>query len=290
MDVSDFIDLHVYVGPGPVPRRYTARDLYEAEADSLNGLGLVNHFYPSTPQIAELDVGDEFELVGSVTLNRYAGGLNPAVVRAVSQTINTRNIIFFPTIHAENFLTQSDWEIPPAWVAEDYTSRPSCEIDPVRIFDRTGRLTTTAMRLLETLTDTGSILGTGYISWREAKQLVETAVEIGVDGILITNPIYSLIDMPLDVQQELASNENVYIEHNYAMHYINDIEIGEIVHHIEHVGTENCVICSDMGQIGNPGPSAGLSTFCDQLLTAGFSKRELREMGVSNPRSLLTRD
>jgi predicted TIM-barrel fold metal-dependent hydrolase len=117
--------------------------------------------------------------------------------------------------------------------------------------------------------------------------LVEEAVAMGIGRIIVTHPIYQRIAMPLEVQQELARKEGVYIEQCYSMYFIDDIPIKDIAMQIKAVGAEKCLLTSDMGQVNSPAPSVALRTFADLLKEQGLNEQELREMGEVNPRKLL---
>ncbi len=110
---------------------------------------------------------------------------------------------------------------------------------------------------------------------------------MGITKIIVTHPIYQRIAMPLEVQQELARKEGVYIEQCYSMYLIDDIPLKEIAMQIKAIGAEKCLLTSDMGQINSPSPSQAIKTFTELLKEQGITEQELMVMGEVNPRKLL---
>ena len=149
------------------------------------------------------------------------------------------------------------------------------------------KLSKKAKKALCAIKKTQSILATGHISWKEAALLVESAVNQGIKNIIITHPIYQLIDMPLEIQKQLAKYPGVYIEQTYAMYLIDKIPIKKIANQIKEIGAENCILSSDMGQINSPSPSKALQNFCELLQEQGITSEELKMMGEENPKRIL---
>lgn len=286
MNIGNFIDLHVHVGPEPIPRKFTAGSIALEEKGKIAGMALKNHFFPTMPMIAAVEQS-ELLLVGSIVLNNAVGGLNPEVIRASAQLSKLPIIVWFPTISAQNFLNQSTYEIPPEWGGKEFVSRLSSTINGITVVDD-GKLIQEAKAVLQVIKENNCILATGHLSWPEAKLLVEEAVEMGITKIIITHPIYQRIAMPLEVQQELARKEGVYIEQCYSMYFIDDISISEIATQIKAIGAEKCIITSDVGQVNSPAPSAALQVFTELLKKEGITEPELRVMGEVNPRKLLS--
>ncbi len=286
MDVKNFIDLHVHIGPEVIPRKFNIPKIIKEETGRIKGMALKNHFYP-TMSFIEKEETKDLILVGSVTLNNYLGGLNPDVIYASAIISKRPIIVWFPTINAENFLRKSKYEIPPEWIGERFKSRLSSEVKGIKITNKEGNLKEETIKVLKAIRDNNCILATGHISWQESKILVKEALNLGINKIIITHPIYQLIDMPIDVQKELAKNKGVYIEQTYAMYLIDNIPIQKIAEQIKEIGAENCIISSDMGQINNPNPSEAMKTFSKLLRQEGITEEELRMMGEFNPRKLL---
>ncbi|MFA6072895.1 MAG: DUF6282 family protein [Candidatus Woesearchaeota archaeon] len=289
MKVTEFIDLHVHIGPEVLPRKYTVNKIINKQKGKIRGMALKNHFYPTLPLIESEETRDESDLIllGSVTLNNYIGGLNPDAIYASAKLSKRPIIVWFPTINADNFLKRSKYEIPPEWVGGNFKSRLSDEIKGINIMDDKMNLIEDAKKVLKAIKDNNCILATGHVSSEEARILVIEANKLGIKKIIVTHPIYQQIDMPIEIQKELASYDGVYIEQNYAMYAIDKIPIERIVQQINAIGAEKCILSSDVGQINSPSPSEALEEFTELLEVQGISVEDLRTMGEINPRKLI---
>ena len=287
MNIRDFIDLHVHIGPEPIPRKFTLEKLVDEENGKLSGMALKNHFYPTTPFVKNLQSASNLVLIGSVVLNNYVGGLNPDAVYCAAKISDRPIIVWFPTINADNFLRMSKYEVRPEWSDGKFKSRPSSEIKGIRITTGSGKLTESARSVLMMIRENNSILATGHISAAETKVLVSSALDLGINKIIITHPMYQLIDMPLDEQGEISKEKGVYIEIPYSMHAIDKIKVNDLVKTIRKAGASKSIISSDVGQINMPGPSASLEEFTRLLQIEGIDENSLRQMGAINPGKLI---
>ncbi len=287
MDVSEWIDLHVHIGPEILPRRFNVQQIVRQEKGKIGGMALKNHCYPTMPLIKSAEVPDDLLLIGSVALNNYNGGLNADAIYASAEISKYPLIVWFPTISARNFLESSKYEIPPEWVGENFVSRASKDVPSISVLDTQENLSAETRRALEMIKEKGCILATGHISWKESKKLVEEAVKMGIEKIIITHPIYQRINMPLEVQQELAKNNGVYIEQCYSMYSIDKISAEKIAEQVKAIGPEKCIISSDVGQISSPSPSEALGIFTKLLIDRGLSEKDTEIMGRDNPRKLI---
>ena len=288
MEIKDFIDLHVHIGPEPIPRKFTLETLVSEENDRICGIGLKNHFYPTTPFIASLKNTTNLELIGSVVLNNYVGGLNPDVVYSTAKISEKPIIVWFPTINADNYLKRSKYEIRPEWVNNKFKSRLSSEIRGITVIDSSGKLIEKARSVLKMIKDNNSILATGHISTVETELVVAEALGLGIDKIIITHPMYQLIEMPIDKQAEISQTKGVYIEVPYSMYAIDKISIVELTKVIKKVHPSKAIISSDVGQINMPSPSVALREFTLLLKENGIDEDSINQMGNTNPRKLIT--
>ncbi|MBI3412557.1 MAG: hypothetical protein HY051_00560 [Candidatus Aenigmarchaeota archaeon] len=287
MDVRNFIDLHVHIGPEIIPRKFTVQKLIEEETGKIAGMALKNHFYPTVPMIKS--AGERSPtLIGSVTLNNYIGGLNAGAIESSAKISENPVIVWFPTINARNFLEKTIYEIPKEWCGGKFESRPSKSVRGIAVLDGNGGLSRAATGVLRVVKENNCILATGHISWQESKKLVEEAVRIGIKKIIVTHPIYQKINMPVSVQKKLARNTGVYIEQCYSMYSIDKISIKSIAGQIKQIGVNKCIIASDVGQIKSPSPSEALEKFAVLLKREGITEEELGLMGAKNPGKLIS--
>lgn len=284
--IKKAIDIHMHIGPEPIPRKYTAEELVTEEKEKIAGLVLKNHFYSTSPFVKGVKDIKGVELFGGIVLNNAVGGLNPEAIYSASILTEKPIMVWFPTINSENFLRQSKYEIAPEWTNNrNFKARSAKEVKPV-IVTRNGLLTEAAITVLKMIKRCNEILATGHITWKESVLLVNEALKLGITKIVITHPIYQKINMPINVQKMLTQ-KGCFIEQSYSMYSIDKISIDKIAKQIEEVGYENVILSSDMGQTFSPPPSEALFTFGKVLINEGISEDGLFMMSVTNPKKLL---
>lgn len=284
------IDMHVHVGPEIIPRKYTIRELVAAETGRLKGAVVKNHFY-STVGMDKGETAQSFTVVDSVTLNRYVGGFNPYAIEATAALSKGPFVVWFPTIHARNFLDRSEYEIPPEWLSSEVGKRvpvrKASEVRGLSVLDGEGKIRGEVKNVLETIRDTGAILATGHISWRESAVLLPYALkEVGVEKVIVTHPIYGRIAMPIGLQVELAA-AGAYIEECFSMYSIDGIPMERIVEDIRTIGASACIFSSDVGQAFSKAPSEALREGLQSLACAGLPQEDLEKLVVFGPKNLL---
>jgi len=132
-------------------------------------------------------------------------------------------------------------------------------------------------------------LATGHISREEAMILVKAAREIGVRRVSVTHASLQFLGLTPDLQKDLVRLGAV-IEHSFVgCTDLNPhpLSLAEIAAQIWAVGPEHCTLSTDLGQVLNPPPVEGFSTFAEGLVREGVSVSQLRRMVVDNPRMLL---
>ncbi len=284
--IKNAVDLHLHIGPEVIPRKFTVESLVKQESGKIAGIALKNHFYPTISMIKTIKQ-DSIKLIGSIVLNNYVGGLNPDVIYGSSDISEFPIIVWFPTIHAKNFLEKSEFEIPPEWVNNpNFKSRKSSEITPVKVIEN-DKITEQTKKVLEAIKNTNSILATGHLTWQEAEILATESLKMGIKTIL-THPIYQRINMPIEVQKKLT-DLGAYSERCFSMYSIDKIPIEKIASQIKELGAEKCIISSDVGQAFSKPPSEALEEFTTLLHDQGISKEELKIMLVDNPNKLITK-
>jgi hypothetical protein len=286
--IKKTIDLHVHIGPEIIPRKYTVKQLSAAEENNLYGAVLKNHFYPTAPLIKSIDQ-PRINLFGSVVLNNFIGGLNSEAIYASSLITDKPLMVWFPTVDAEQFLNNSDYQVAPEWINNPSLNkflRKSKTVKGIKVCSN-GRLTQPTYSVIKSIKETGSVLATGHISWQESLLLTKKAEQLGVKKIIITHPIYQKINMPLKIQKKLAAM-GANIEFCYSMFSIDQIPIRKMADQIKFLGPENCLLSSDVGQQFNLKPSKALLVFAKKLNQNGISLQSLKTMLVKNPRKIMS--
>ena len=284
------IDLHIHIGPEIIPRKFTLPELVDYEKGKLKGIGVKNHFFSTIAMGKQSAQDGSPSVINSVVLNHYVGGFNPDIIRASAELSEKPIIVWFPTLHTEEFLQSQKFEIPEEWIDPKMRRRlklrPTEKIKALSVFDN-GKISKEVRMVLYSIKENGAILATGHLSWQESYELVKFAIEkIGIKKIVITHPIYQKIDMPIKIQKELAEL-GALIEHCYSMYSIDKIPMDKIAQQIKDVGADNCILSSDVGQTFSKSPSEALTDFISLLKKEGVTENEIKTMLIKNPERLV---
>ncbi|MBT3406322.1 hypothetical protein HN419_04080 [Candidatus Woesearchaeota archaeon] len=274
-------DLHYHIGPEVIPRKYGVAELRERMKGNIKGMALKSHFYPTSVFIDDSD-----SLIGSVALNNYVGGINKDAVYAASVISKKPIIVWFPTINAKRFVDKSELEIPNEWTQGKIKSRSAKEIEGLSVLNSVGGLSEDAKAVVKAAKVFNNVIATGHLSWQEAKKLAKYCLQDDVT-VVITHPIYHLIDMPIEVQKELAV-KGAFIEQTYAMYSIDNIPMSKIAEQIKEIGAEKCIMTSDSGQVFSKDPWVCMNEFAEALKKEGISERELELMMITNPEKIIS--
>ena len=121
-------------------------------------------------------------VLGTITLNRSVGGLNPLAVEVAAR--QGARIVWFPTVSAVNeqdeVLKAGAHEKVPVWVAFELSLREAgLACDPVPVVDDRGALLPEAHEVLDVIARNGLVLCTGHLGRDEIFALVEAAAGAG---------------------------------------------------------------------------------------------------------------
>lgn len=282
------VDLHIHIGPEIIPRKFTLPQLLRYEKGKLKGVGIKNHFFPTVSMTKATNAKRAPFVINSVTLNNYIGGFNPDVIQASAELSKWPIIVWFPTLHASQFLKNEKLDIPKEWLDSKLKTKRSStdKIKALKILDDNGKIKKEVKKVLNVIKKYGAILATGHISWKESRALVKYAAKIGIKKIIITHPIYQKINMPIKIQMELVKSGAI-IESCYSMYSIDKIPIEKIAEQIKIIGAKNCILTSDVGQSFSQSPSEALNNFISLLKQNGITEKEIKIMLIANPSKLL---
>lgn len=312
---AGIVDSHYHVGPELLPRRYDVKTLAEAAAPWRASLVLKNHTYPTTPlaALARAHFGARF--YGGVVLNGFVGGLNPhAVESAVSGNREHVNenyadtspiVVWMPTVHAVSHLKNLGHAFDPRWSGccmhhheadEEKGKGEAAEMggnEPVAVFDDRLRPLPALINTLEAVAKYGCILATGHLSAPEVLKLVPLALDMGVRRIIVTHPDYPSVGLSPDELRQLTRYPQVFIEHCFAIHTIEEVPLARFADSIRTTGPEQVLLSTDFGQItSDPFPDGTIryanelwrllkSTVSRDHFLGMFSANGQRALGVS---------
>jgi hypothetical protein len=282
------VDFHVHIAPDFVERRITdvqlaQRCLQTGQA----GFGLKSH-YTSTAERAQVvaEAVPGVTVLGTITLNRSVGGLNPLAVEIAAR--EGARVVWFPTVSSENeqhevLQADPDGKVP-VWVRFELSLREAglaCE--PVPVVDASGALLPEAREVLDVIARHDLVLCTGHLSRDEIFTLVDGAVEAGVRTIVVTHPEFPSQRVSAEDQVALA-DRGALLERCFTTTHTGKASWESFFEATRAVGPERTVFSSDLGQMFNPPVEDGLALMADAFLQAGFSDEEVRTMAVTNTR------
>lgn len=288
--VRGAVDYHIHVAPDFVDRRITdvalaRRCLETGQA----GFGLKSH-YTSTAERAQVvaEAVPGVTVLGTITLNRSVGGLNPLAVEIAAR--EGARVVWFPTVSSVNEQHEVLQADPngkvPVWVRFELSLREAglaCE--PVPVVDAVGELLPEAREVLAVIARHDLVLCTGHLSRDEIFTLVDGAVAAGVRQIVVTHPEFPSQDVSADDQVALAER-GALLERCFTTAYTGKAPWERLFAATRAVGAERTLWATDLGQTFNPPVEDGLALMADRFLEAGFSEEEVVTMAVTNTRRI----
>ena len=283
-------DLQVHAGPDIVPRKIDAVELVqEARRAGMDGVLIKDHVTMTADRAAILNrLYPDFQVFGALALNYPVGGLNPeAVIAAIRHGASQ---IYMPTFAAANDVVRNGG-IKPVFK----NLFPRGETKGLRIIDEAGRLLPEVEHIIEIMSESDAILGTGHLSPEESLLLIAQAARRGVKHILVTHAMGKSVDMSVR-DQKRAVELGAHIEQSYLgctpfscqkNQKEQRREIRKMASQIRAIGAEHLILSTDLGQKKNISPVEGLSQFIENLLIEGISEDEIDLMVRLNPEKLL---
>ncbi len=251
-ELHNAIDVHVHTLPENGPASVDTIELARiARRYGMRALLFKNHF-TQTASLAYLinRIVPGIEAYGGIVLNNTAGGINPNAVEHMALTTGRYGrVVWMPT-----------------WDSEHYTRtlRPNPDFVPI---SQNGELLPEVKDVLTLMARYNLALATGHSSPEESLLLIREARLLGIDRIIVTNPL-----LPADTG--LIKEDG-------------GLPIETMVSFIRAVGTANAIMSTDLGQELNPLHTDGMISFILKLGQQGFTKAEIDEMCKINPARLL---
>jgi uncharacterized protein DUF6282 len=288
--VRGAVDYHVHVAPDFVARRIDDLELARRCLETGQaGIGLKSH-YCATAERAKVVAAavPGVVVLGTITLNRSVGGLNPLAVEVAAR--QGARIVWFPTVSSVNeqdeVLRPGAHAKVPVWVEFELSLRETGLVsEPVPVVDERGALLPETLEVLDVVARNELVLCTGHLGRDEVFRLVEAAVERGIREIVVTHPEFPSQSISPDDQVELAEL-GALMERAFTTPYTGKVSWERVFEATRAVGPERTVWATDLGQTANPPVEDGLALMADQFLAAGFEEDEIRTMAVGNTRRI----
>lgn len=283
-DLAGAYDLHLHVGPDIVPRALDFLDAArEAAAAGMAGIAFKDTGQPTVDRAyAARQAVPGPTVFGGVVLDHAAGGINPVAVERVL-ALGGR-FVWMPVVDALHTA-----RLRAAGTLRAVTPPGQLRRPPISLLDGDGGVTAEARAVLELIAAHDAVLATGHIAPEEALVLVTAARRAGVASIVVNHPSAGSVGASIALQRELAGM-GATIEHCFAQTTagIEGLPVAAIAAAIRAVGAEHCILSTDLGQVFNPRPVAGLRLFLEQLHAAGIPAVDLYRMTRTNPARLLS--
>jgi hypothetical protein len=292
--VRGAVDYHVHVAPDFAERRITDVQLARRCLETgLAGIGLKSH-YSSTAERAQVvaEAVPGVTVLGTITLNRSVGGLNPLAVEIAAR--EHARVVWFPTVSSVNEVSDTPLDDPnanlPVWARFERSLREAgLECAAVPVVDDDGALLPEAWEVLDVIARHEMTLCTGHLARDEIFTLVDGAVERGIASIVVTHPEFPSQSIKPD-DQVLLADKGALMERCFTTTYTKKAPWEAFFEATRAVGAERTVWSTDLGQKFNPPVEDGLALMADRFLEAGFSEEEIRTMAVTNTRRIARLD
>ncbi|MDH5770392.1 MAG: DUF6282 family protein [Candidatus Bathyarchaeota archaeon] len=276
------IDVHVHVKPAPaMDRRLDCIEMAkQAREAGMKGFVLKDMHMLSTDKAYFVNkFVPGIKAWSGVVLDAQVGGLNPAAVESAIKL--GASVVWMPVKFSRYFVEKC---MKLTWGKRILTQRKE---RPISILEG-GKLLPEAKEILQMISESKIVLGTGHISPEESFVLVDEAKALGINKIFSNHPYSATMGYTIEEMKELAK-KGVYIEFCYAtcMPLYGAFDPKTMVSLIKELGVEHCLMSSDSSQPENPMPVEMLRLFIRTMLALGMDKRKIELMVKKNPSQLL---
>ena len=280
--VQGAIDMHVHTAPCPFPRPFDDAEIAVLSRDmGLKAVVVKDHHQPTTGRVHHAQkLAKGIELLGSLVLNTYEGGLNPYAVEVAVRFYEAR-VVWLPTVTSAAHLKVFG---QPSFTSYNVNFRPVTGISVLR----EGRLAGEVNEIIQICKEGDVCLGTGHISALETRAVISECKKQGFRKLLVTHPLFNVPALSMDDQKEFAAEEGVFLEYTYLpMTPIWNQGARATAEAIKAVGAEKCVMSSDLGNWLNQPAPEGFRCFIQCMLHYGIKPEEIAVMVKRNPGYLL---
>lgn len=287
-------DLHVHSAPDVLPRKMDDIDMVERLRQSgMAGYAIKSHYFCTSERAQIMNkLYPDCDFIGTVTLNRSVGGINPAAMEMAARS--GAKLVWFPTCDSAHEMAHVFDGNPnkklPYWAQIVIEMREAgIQVPTISLLNAQGKLENCVYDVLDVIAKYDVILATGHVSHEEAFALVKAAKERGVQKIVVTHVDFPTTYYTVDEQKELLQY-GAYMEHCYTTWATGKVDFDVTEQMIRAIGPEHCILATDLGQKTAVWPDEGFGEFAHRLLERGFSAEQIRRMTVKNPRALLGKE
>ncbi|MGQ0840015.1 DUF6282 family protein [Actinokineospora sp.] len=269
-------DCHVHAAPDVLDRIGDDSDIAAHYVDfGCTGFVLKGHYESTVGRAHALSRSSGLRVVGGITLNQAAGGVNPAAV-AATLTAGGR-VVWMPTADAH---TQQRAGLPRLCDQDPRLDRGVFAVPPV---DPTAAAA--AELVLALIADHDAVLATGHLSGPECAWLLDRARHYGIRRVLLTHPSYTVPGLsPNDIRELSQAGGVVEITAYQLLHQPNCPPA--LLAEVARAAGGGLVLSSDAGQPNSPPPPEALGRLVDSLDRAGVDRGLLDAAASTVPAEL----
>ena len=269
-------DGHVHAAPDVSPRRNDDVALAQIYRDAgFHGFVLKGHHESTVGRAHALSRMSGLIVVGGVTLNHAAGGINVAAVAACLQAGG--RVVWMPTQDAH---TQATAGLPRLSDIEVRVASSTLAVPPVDPASGSA-----ARAVLELLADHDAVLATGHLSGPECTWLVEHSARAGVRRVLLTHPSWTVPALtPGEIAVLAEAGGHIEITAYQLLHQADATP--ELLAAVARAAGRRLVLTSDVGQPDSPPPPEALELLITTLAAQGLDRGLLRAAASSVPEAL----
>lgn len=276
--LKDAIDMHVHTAPS-IRERPSIIDLAQKAYEM--GLAAFVAKRAEFPTVTDAEIanqimnGKSIEILGSIVLNRFVGGLNPSAVQEAVSFQNCK-VVWMPT-------TQSA-----------YHFRLAGKQGGIEILTQKGQLKDEVKEILEIVAKARQkiCIASGHVSFEETLKLVEACTSMSIP-VVATHVTWPNAKLTLNEMKEIIEKGG-YLElcvlSCIPSVYNPNFDVFQVPEIINNMGSENIVLSTDYGQPYSPNPVEGFRFFIRILLTLGMHRKAIETMIKVNPRKILDMD
>jgi hypothetical protein len=279
--VAGSIDMHMHPG---LTKGLSRVDVIEAATQArdagMKAIVFKSHNFTAAVAMLVSRMVQGIRIFGSICLDYEVGGVN---IHAVENAVQLgAKVVWMPTFSSSNSINMMRKQGLPL-KGEGFS-----------ILDKSGRLVPEIEPILSLIQKNDMILATGHISPQEIFALIAAARSIGIKKIIITHPTdkeFMEKVLTLEEMQQLAKS-GAFMEFTIIGILPNEFchDPAQLAKIIKTIGSEHCILSTDLGQPQNPTPVEGMRLFIATMLHQGLTPDEIIHMVKRNPSALLGLD
>ena len=276
------VDAHIHTGPDAFERHDTDFTIArKARAHDMAGLVIKSHHFETGARARLVTEEIGVQVRGGITLNVWAGGLNPLAVDGAAAL--GASVVWMPTITAANHIA-SGGGVPHLDDATD----DSATVDGISVLDADGSLRNDALAVLDRIAANDMCLALGHLAPDEAMPMARAGVDRGVRNVICHHPHAEFLGYSIEQLREIVDlGGTVELHYGSTTGMMGEaVTIADLADTARAIGPANTVLATDGGATVNPPIMTQWVDFLQGLLDAGLEPEEIRPMLRDNPKAL----